>query len=207
MICSQIQNPYIIPKTTILILIASKHEHLHALPIFKMAQLLLLCLILLNAYRGLAQAHEKAQTQTMVQSSSEPPSNQPAPSPYKAITTMTRKLGKHQPKVTKASNEPPSPSPSKENAESSKETGLHETPLVEHNEDIHVHNVQLSKQHHHHSIDKSVAGGGVILGGLATTFLVAVFCYIRATGRHKNDNASSSSLPGSPAAATASATV
>ncbi|XAR68891.1 hypothetical protein NMG60_11000295 [Bertholletia excelsa] len=36
---------------------------------------------------------------------------------------------------------------------------------------------------HHHSLDKSVAGGGVILGGLATTFLVAVFCYIRATGR------------------------
>ncbi|KAK7828367.1 hypothetical protein CFP56_030340 [Quercus suber] len=38
----------------------------------------------------------------------------------------------------------------------------------------------------HHSVDKSIAGGGVILGGLATTFLVAVFCYIRATGRHKD---------------------
>ncbi|KAF9591841.1 hypothetical protein IFM89_008491 [Coptis chinensis] len=34
---------------------------------------------------------------------------------------------------------------------------------------------------HHHSTDKSVAGGGVILGGLATTFFVSVFCYIRVT--------------------------
>uniref|UniRef100_A0A7N0U5Q9 Uncharacterized protein n=1 Tax=Kalanchoe fedtschenkoi TaxID=63787 RepID=A0A7N0U5Q9_KALFE len=32
-------------------------------------------------------------------------------------------------------------------------------------------------------VDTSVAGGGVILGGLATTFLVAIFCYIRATKR------------------------
>ncbi|KAI4302692.1 hypothetical protein MLD38_038411 [Melastoma candidum] len=39
--------------------------------------------------------------------------------------------------------------------------------------------------HHHKKVDKSVAGGGVILGGLGTTFLVAVFCYIRATRRHK----------------------
>ncbi|KAF7851469.1 hypothetical protein BT93_L3815 [Corymbia citriodora subsp. variegata] len=47
----------------------------------------------------------------------------------------------------------------------------------------------LAKQKHHSSVDKSVAGGGVILGGLATTFLVAVFCYIRATGRHKSEAA------------------
>ncbi|KAF7845439.1 hypothetical protein G2W53_002344 [Senna tora] len=36
----------------------------------------------------------------------------------------------------------------------------------------------------HHSVDKSIAGGGVILGGLATTFFLSVFCYIRATARH-----------------------
>lgn len=174
----------------------------------KMAHLLLLCLILSNVYMGLGQTHPKAQT--IVQSSSEPSSNSPAPSPYKAKSPMIRKLGKqHQPEVTKHSNEP-APSPSKghapphkeEKAEPSKESGLHETPLgqmVEHNESIHVQNVHLSK--HHHSIDKSVAGGGVILGGLATTFLVAVFCYIRATRRHKNDNAASS-VPGSPASAT-----
>ena len=39
---------------------------------------------------------------------------------------------------------------------------------------------------HHRPFDKSVAGGGVILGGLATTFFIAVFCYIRATGRKNN---------------------
>ncbi|KAL8036671.1 hypothetical protein ABFX02_12G173500 [Erythranthe guttata] len=42
----------------------------------------------------------------------------------------------------------------------------------------------------HHGVDKSIAGGGVILGGLATTFLVAVFCYIRATGRKNAEPAS-----------------
>ncbi|ESW21924.1 hypothetical protein PHAVU_005G111100 [Phaseolus vulgaris] len=33
----------------------------------------------------------------------------------------------------------------------------------------------------HHSTDKSVAGGGVILGGLVTVTFAAVFCYIRIT--------------------------
>ena len=33
----------------------------------------------------------------------------------------------------------------------------------------------------HHSTDKSVAGGGVILGGLVTATFAAVFCYIRVT--------------------------
>lgn len=51
------------------------------------------------------------------------------------------------------------------------------------------------KHHHHHKsvLEESVAGGGVILGGLATTFLVAIFCYIRATRRN-----SSQALPSSP---------
>ncbi|KAG6739024.1 hypothetical protein POTOM_058659 [Populus tomentosa] len=35
----------------------------------------------------------------------------------------------------------------------------------------------------HHSSDKSVAGGGVILGGLVTAIFAAVFCYIRVTRR------------------------
>ncbi|KAL6287440.1 hypothetical protein ACE6H2_011830 [Prunus campanulata] len=35
----------------------------------------------------------------------------------------------------------------------------------------------------HHSSDKSVAGGGVIIGGLVTTIFAAVFCYIRVTRR------------------------
>ncbi|KAJ1394454.1 hypothetical protein SESBI_34156 [Sesbania bispinosa] len=33
----------------------------------------------------------------------------------------------------------------------------------------------------HHSTDKSVAGGGVIIGGLVTATFAAVFCYIRVT--------------------------
>ncbi|KAJ6745150.1 hypothetical protein OIU79_031324 [Salix purpurea] len=34
---------------------------------------------------------------------------------------------------------------------------------------------------HHSPSDKSVAGGGVILGGLVTAIFAAVFCYIRVT--------------------------
>lgn len=43
----------------------------------------------------------------------------------------------------------------------------------------------VRRGHHHSTVDRSVAGGGVILGGLATTFCVAVFCYIRATRKQK----------------------
>lgn len=32
-----------------------------------------------------------------------------------------------------------------------------------------------------HHADKSVAGGGVIIGGLVTAIFAAVFCYIRVT--------------------------
>lgn len=34
---------------------------------------------------------------------------------------------------------------------------------------------------HHKAFDKSIAGGEIILGGLATAILAAVFCYIRVT--------------------------
>ncbi|KAI3891656.1 hypothetical protein MKX03_004991 [Papaver bracteatum] len=44
------------------------------------------------------------------------------------------------------------------------------------------------RHHHYHPSDKSVAGGGVILGGLATTFLVSIACYIRATRKNKKNN-------------------
>ncbi|KAK7257502.1 hypothetical protein RIF29_31525 [Crotalaria pallida] len=37
----------------------------------------------------------------------------------------------------------------------------------------------------HHSTDKSVAGGGVIIGGLVTAIFAAVFCYIRVTRKTK----------------------
>ncbi|KAL0328068.1 UNVERIFIED_CONTAM: hypothetical protein Scaly_2239400 [Sesamum calycinum] len=35
----------------------------------------------------------------------------------------------------------------------------------------------------HRSLDRSVAGGGVIVGGLVTATLAAVYCYIRVTRR------------------------
>ncbi|KAL1560755.1 hypothetical protein AAHA92_10930 [Salvia divinorum] len=40
----------------------------------------------------------------------------------------------------------------------------------------------------HHSSDKSVAGGGVIIGGLVTAIFAAVYCYIRVTRRKQTDN-------------------
>ncbi|MED6183510.1 hypothetical protein PIB30_038439 [Stylosanthes scabra] len=43
---------------------------------------------------------------------------------------------------------------------------------------------------HHSTTDKSVAGGGVILGGLVTATFAAVFCYIRVTRKRDTDPAS-----------------
>ncbi|KAJ4729949.1 Basic helix-loop-helix DNA-binding superfamily protein [Melia azedarach] len=40
---------------------------------------------------------------------------------------------------------------------------------------------QIRRLGKHHSSDKSVAGGGVIIGGLVTAIFAAVFCYIRVT--------------------------
>ncbi|KAL2328310.1 hypothetical protein Fmac_021737 [Flemingia macrophylla] len=40
---------------------------------------------------------------------------------------------------------------------------------------------QIRRLGRHHSTDKSVAGGGVIIGGLVTAIFAAVFCYIRVT--------------------------
>lgn len=92
-----------------------------------------------------------------------------APSPSKAPAPMIRKMGKHQ--------NAPALSPS--NEQSSREAQA--VPETEDNVSILEQKIHLK----HHHVDRSVAGGGVILGGLATTFLVAVFCYIRATARHK----------------------
>lgn len=40
----------------------------------------------------------------------------------------------------------------------------------------------------HHSSDKSVAGGGVIIGGLVTAIFAAVYCYIRVTRKRVGEN-------------------
>ncbi|KAF3448910.1 hypothetical protein FNV43_RR09627 [Rhamnella rubrinervis] len=150
-----------------------------------MAQILLFSLILANAYVGLAMAN-------MVQSSSAPFPNPTAPTPSNIVEAppMIRKLGKHQLKVTKSSGviNPPALSPSMEAA-----TQENVSVLVQ----------EIHQRKPDHSVDKSVAGGGVIIGGLATTFLVAIFCYIRATRRsHKAAEtiASSSSNVASPSA-------
>ncbi|CAK7342758.1 unnamed protein product [Dovyalis caffra] len=161
-----------------------------------MAQFLLLCLVLADAFVGLAMASEKVQT--MVQPNAAPSSYPQAPTQnsYEAQAPMIRKLGKHHHHKTVQSFVAPRLSPSiappqaQANVHSTKETSsldqntsLSEPNSTEENVSIQVQDIHLPN--HHHSVDKSVAGGGVILGGLATTFLVAVFCYIRATGRHK----------------------
>ncbi|KAL6570679.1 hypothetical protein OROGR_000229 [Orobanche gracilis] len=44
------------------------------------------------------------------------------------------------------------------------------------------------KMGRHKSADKSVAGGGVIIGGLVTAISAAVYCYIRVTRRRTTEN-------------------
>ncbi|KAJ6425384.1 hypothetical protein OIU84_026034 [Salix udensis] len=168
-----------------------------------MAQLLL-CLALADAFLGLAMASEKVQT--MVQSSTAPTSSHPqAPTQnlYDAQAPMIRRLGKHHHQKMVQTVVAPGLSPSMaphqapENVRSKTETSpLYQTrssseaSSAEESVSIQVQATHLLPNHHH-SADKSIAGGGVILGGLATTFLVAVFCYIRATGRHKAGGATS----------------
>ncbi|KAL2320086.1 hypothetical protein Fmac_029055 [Flemingia macrophylla] len=145
-----------------------------------------------------------SQPQIIFRSISAPSSNPPAQSPSSGQISPTggpsigRKLGKHQFKQIKSSDTSPTPSeaPKSENKMHSSSEGnipSHQRTSIEPRDDgavlgSHQGQVHLLKQHnHHHSLDKSIAGAGVILGGLATTFLVSVFCYIRATARHKNE--------------------
>ncbi|KAJ4824442.1 hypothetical protein Tsubulata_039809 [Turnera subulata] len=46
------------------------------------------------------------------------------------------------------------------------------------------HNRKIGKNQ---SFDKSVAGGGVIIGGLATVIFATLFCYIRVTRKKPGD--------------------
>ncbi|KAG8647694.1 uncharacterized protein LOC110621919 [Manihot esculenta] len=138
-----------------------------------MAQILLVSFILLaDAFVGLAMANV---------------SDPPAPSPsisYRESQQppLPRKLGNHQ--VVAPSRSPASaPDSGKELRSNTKKSSSE--PENEEDVSIKGEEIKLLHERHHHSFDKSVAGGGVILGGLATTFLVAVFCYIKATGRHK----------------------
>ncbi|GKV10067.1 hypothetical protein SLEP1_g21486 [Rubroshorea leprosula] len=113
--------------------------------------------------------------------------------PYHAEAPIARKLGKHRHKVVKPSSNPPLLAPETgailQSVEESSGTSADPTSSVDGSgkgQEVHL-------EMHHSSVDKSIAGGGVILGCLVTVFLVAVFRYIRATGRHKLEAKSSSS--------------
>ncbi|WOG94464.1 hypothetical protein DCAR_0313760 [Daucus carota subsp. sativus] len=96
----------------------------------------------------------------------------------------TRKLGKHNLQIVKFYADAPHLGPSKppqgidKHSNSNKETS--QSPQSALGDKIHG-----DKGHHvKGSGNDSPAGGEVILGGLATTFLIAIFCYIRATRRN-----------------------
>ncbi|CAI9780111.1 unnamed protein product [Fraxinus pennsylvanica] len=142
---------------------------------FIMSRFLIVCLVLSNNYLHL----------TMADNGHWPVyANPPASDGIEQPPTAARKLGKHHHTILKSlaapSLSPSEPPKTKENMPFSREV----SSSGQENGTSQVEEIKISHHHHHHhSIDKSVAGGGVILGGLATAFLVAVFCYIRATGR------------------------
>ncbi|KAJ0780265.1 hypothetical protein HanPI659440_Chr06g0235671 [Helianthus annuus] len=87
-----------------------------------------------------------------------------------AEAPRSQKHGKHN--VSKS--EPPTTGPSSDHED-------HGGSMAEEEDGIY-----LEKHHHHHelsSVDKSITGGGVILGGLVMAFVVSIVCYIRATRR------------------------
>ncbi|KAL7248414.1 hypothetical protein ACSBR2_003189 [Camellia fascicularis] len=147
-----------------------------------MSQFLVLFLILSDVFFLLATANEPPHTMVepyAVTFSNPPPS--PSPSATAEPPTIP-KLKNHHRKAVKSSIVAPSLSPSM----APQAEDLHSTKAIINASDQQIETVQVQIKKRRHSTDKSVAGGGVILGGLATTFMVAVFCYIRATGR-KND--------------------
>ncbi|XP_058751774.1 uncharacterized protein LOC131624871 [Vicia villosa] len=144
-----------------------------------MAKFIFLCFLLANTLlcHVMATTTTTNKPQSNVQSTSSPSSNAPSQSPFSQRTkevesSIGRKLGKHQHNHGAMS---PSPSPFEGSILSHEKTSVLDLKS-------HFHLVK-----HHHSFDRSMAGGGVILGGLATTFLVVVYCYIRATSKHKLD--------------------
>ncbi|KAG5042571.1 hypothetical protein AAZX31_03G062300 [Glycine max] len=162
-----------------------------------MPKFLFLFFLLANTLLSLTNA--TSQPQIIFQSLSAPSSNPPAQSPsigqrpHTSEPSIGRKLGKHQHNQIRSSDTK-SPTPSEapqneKNMHSISEGSIpsHQRTSIEpHDEAVlgsHHGQVHLLKHRHHHS--KSIAGAGVILAGLAATFLVSVFCYIRATRRNK----------------------
>ncbi|CAN0926468.1 hypothetical protein LINGRAHAP2_LOCUS35360 [Linum grandiflorum] len=161
-----------------------------------MAQSLIMCFLLVESLMGLALASEKVQT--LVQPNSDLPSETLATSGL--AFKLVRKLGNHMEQSVSLVAPPIhglSIAPSSQQEHEGVHGGDGSSTGSRENASSHEMDIAPGQQqevhqehHHHHSMDKSVAGGGVILGGLATTFLVAIFCYIRATGRDKPDTIS-----------------
>ncbi|EEF27931.1 uncharacterized protein LOC8259338 [Ricinus communis] len=133
-----------------------------------MAQIIFLCFLLVNAFTGPAMASDEFHA------------NAPSPGPSYS-SQPPRKLGKHSSIAPQAAKTVHSTA---EESRSLDKIGTAPSDLIN-GENVSLEGQVIHLRGHHHSIDKSVAGGGVIIGSLATTFLVAIFCYIRATRRHK----------------------
>ncbi|OIT31339.1 PREDICTED: uncharacterized protein LOC109208818 [Nicotiana attenuata] len=103
-----------------------------------------------------------------------------ASSPASSPSSSIRKLGKHH---------------QEEEEKGNLSKGVGSPHQQEINEVDQAHEIKIK---HHHLVDKSIFGGGIILGGLATTFFVAIFCYIRATRRKHVE-------PSSPSASSSAA--
>lgn len=168
-------------------------------------------MVLTSAYVSVVMANERDESQNIVKSS--PPAS--GPSNYKKThkaesPNNVRKIGNHQESKTMTKeyfSESPALSPTisyqdqeKKHYYNSKGNAIststdHLKPVTE--VDVNIQVEKIHQKRPHHSIDRSVVGGGVILGGLATTFLVSVFCYIKATGKHKTKSpgTSASSSP------------
>ncbi|KAL5976121.1 hypothetical protein ACLOJK_020451 [Asimina triloba] len=73
----------------------------------------------------------------------------------------------------------PTASSSSRNDEAETESDAAEAPEIR----------RLGGHRHHQPLDKSIAAGGVIIGGLATFVVATVFCYIRATRRRNEQSA------------------
>ncbi|KAI4324444.1 hypothetical protein MLD38_029935 [Melastoma candidum] len=101
-------------------------------------------------------------------------SNDPVTAAALPVTSVGRKLGQIQ-SVLPRTFSAPTPSPSLEEAIRSY--------TFDWNAIQNTITTQPRNSHplHHRNVDKSMAGGGIILGGLLVTFLFALFCYIRAT--------------------------
>ncbi|KAK1377506.1 Copper ion transmembrane transporter [Heracleum sosnowskyi] len=159
-----------------------------------MAQYFLLFLITVHAFVIFAKASETVHTLREA--------NHIEPTSSNAEAPTGRRLGKHRNKHNTVKFLPEAPHVSPVGSPQTKNDHDHEDSNKENeitgHQDPHIAptgETGTKKHHHHHEsvLEESVAGGGVIVGGLATTFLVAIFCYIRATRRNSSNSPTSSS--------------